>query len=276
MIFLLLVILFISTIFVIYWGSMHWLKVSNHTLYFDDLPDHLEGFRILHISDLHSNSKEYANPDIWHDVERLDFDIAVITGDIILGQAWNHSGPILELEPQRPYLEALAARVPTFFVEGNHEAHHYRQMLQFMDEVGIVFLRNETTTLEVNGGSLEIIGTKDLSTLRRIGFDDFNALFAAQSDNFQVVLTHQPQLFDRFKDSGINLAFAGHTHGGQLRLPFFPTIYAPNQGFWPTYGAGIYRHGDAVMHVSSGIGTTYFPIRFWNRPEVSIIELRRN
>ena len=272
--FLIPLVLIFSIVFAIYWGSMRWLKVSTHILYFDDLPEHLEGLRILHISDLHSNDKERANPDIWRHVDGLDFDIAAITGDIILGQAWNHSGPILELEPQRLYLEALAARVPTFFVEGNHEAHHYRQMLQFMDEVGIAFLRNEVVILEVNGGPFEIIGTKDFSNLRRAGFDDFYELFDDVSDNFQLVLTHQPQLFDRFKDSGANLTLAGHTHGGQLRLPFFPTIYAPNQGLWPRYGAGLYRHGDAVMHVSRGIGTTYFPIRFWNRPEIAVIELR--
>ena len=265
--------LLLTIVFSIYWGSMRWLKVYNHTVHFSDLPAHLEGLRILQISDLHASSQEEVHFDIWSRIENLDFDIAVITGDIILGLVWNHSGPILELEPHREHLAALAARVPTYFVEGNHESHHYAQMSQFMEEVGIHFLRNETAFLEINGGVIEIIGTADNSTLQRDGFDDFYALFDTPSNNFQLVLTHQPQLFDHFKDSGINLTLAGHTHGGQLRLPFLPTIYAPNQGFWPRYGAGFYYYNDAVLYVSRGVTTTYFPIRFWNRPEIAIFEL---
>ena len=266
--------LLLGVVFAIYWGSMRWLKVYNHTVHFSNLPEHLEGLRILQISDLHASCQYEVHFDIWSHIENLDFDIAVITGDIILGLVWNHTGPILELEPHRQHLAALAARVPTFFVEGNHESHHYLQISQFMEEVGIRFLHNETELLEINGGVIEIIGTADFSTLRHIGHYDFDALFAVPSDNFQLVLMHQPQLFDRFKDSGINLALAGHTHGGQLRLPFLPTIYAPNQGFWPRYGAGFYYHYDAVLYVSRGITTTYFPIRFWNRPEIAIFELR--
>jgi len=254
---------------------MNWLKVYNHTVRFSDIPEHLVGLRILQISDLHASSQTEVHFDIWSRIETLEFDIAVITGDIILGLVWNHAGPILELEPHREHLTALAARVPTFFVEGNHEAHHYRQISQFMEEVGIRFLHNDVELLEINGGIIEIIGTADYSTLRFTEFAGFHELFDTPSDNFQLALMHQPQLFDLMKDSGINLALAGHTHGGQLRLPFVPTIYAPNQGFWPRYGAGFYYHNDAVLYVSRGITTTYFPVRFWNRPEIAIFELRR-
>jgi len=271
---LILLALFAITIFVIFWSSTRWLKVYNHVLYFDNLPEHLEGVRILQISDLHSNHPTRMNIDIWRHIDQLDFDIVAITGDIILGRRWFYGGPIDELDAHRQQFTALAASVPTFFVEGNHESHKFPQISTLMDELGIQFLRNDNISLEINGGIIEIIGTADYSTLRRTGFAEFNALFAEQSDNFQLVLTHQPQLFDRFKNSGINLALTGHTHGGQLRLPFVPTIYAPGQGFWPRYGNGFYHHNDAVLYVSRGIGTTYFPLRFWNRPEIAIFELR--
>ena len=271
---LLLLALLLLTVVAIHFGSTRWIKVYHHIIYFDDLPPHLEGFRILHFSDLHSNDTERMNLNIWRHIARLDFDMAAITGDIVLGRPWSHTGPILELEPHREHFAALAQRAPTFFVEGNHESNHFNQISQFMDEVGITFLHNQAAILEINGGTIEIIGTADFSTLQRIGYDGFHTLFNDLSDNFQVVLTHQPQLFDLFKTSGINLALAGHSHGGQVRLPFFPTIYAPNQGLWPAYGAGFYHYGDAVLYVSRGLGTTYFPVRFWNRPSISIIELR--
>ena len=271
---MLAILFLVVAIFAIALASTYWLRVYNHVLYFDDLPPHLEGFRILHLSDLHSDYPNAPNVDIWRHIDRLDFDMVAITGDIILGRRLFYTGPITELDGHRAQFSALAARVPVFFVEGNHESHNSRQVAALMDEIGINFLRNNVAELEVNGGIIEIIGVEDYSTLRFSDFAEFNALFATPGDNFQLVLMHQPQLFDRFKDSGVDLTLAGHTHGGQLRLPFFPTIYAPGQGFWPRYGAGFYYHNDAVMYVSRGIGTTYFPVRFWNRPEIAVIELR--
>ena len=273
---LILLVAFILTCLGITWGSLRWLKVYNHVLHFDGLPAHLDGFRILQISDLHSNSPRRINFDIWRHIDNLNFDIAVITGDIILDPRHTNYGPIEVLEPHRQALIDLANRVPTFFVEGNHESDYFMQFSQFMAEVGIRFLFNERIYLETNGGVLGLIGTADASTLNRHQYlnADFDALFENLTDNFYVVLTHQPQLFDRFKTSGISLAITGHTHGGQIRLPFLPTIYAPGQGFWPRYGNGFYNYGNAVLYVSRGIGTTYFPTRFWNRPEIAVFELR--
>ena len=263
-------------IFGIFYGSVRWLKIYDHVLYFDNLPSHLEGLRILHISDLHSNNPNRMNIDIWRHIDNLEFDIAVITGDIVLDPRYTTYNFFEMLEAHRHGFAALAARVPTFFVEGNHEADYFHQTSQFMDEVGITFLFNDHIFLPVGGGHLEIIGTPDYITLSRNRHLDaeFDRLFENIGGGFQLVLTHQPQIFDRIKDSGINLVLAGHTHGGQIRLPFFPTLYAPNQGFFPRYGAGFYTHNDAVMYVSRGIGTTYFPFRFWNRPEIAVIELR--
>ena len=272
--FVILLVAFFIILTAIIIGSIYWVKVYNHVLYFNNLPPHLEGLRILQISDLHSNHHERMNINIWRHIDNLEFDIVAITGDIILGHRRYYGNPVIELNPHREQLAALAARVPVFFVEGNHESHKFPQISALMEELGIIFLHNDIYLLEVNGGVIEIIGTADNSTLIRYGFEDFYALFDTPSGNFKLVLTHQPQLFDHFKNSGINLTLAGHTHGGQLRLPFVPTIYAPNQGFWPRYGNGFYNHNDAVLYVSRGIGTTYFPFRFWNRPEIAIFELK--
>jgi len=270
--FLIILALICAAVFTIAWVSSRWIRVYNHVLYFENLPPHLEGFRILQISDLHSDSDDM-NIDIWRHIDNLEFDMVAITGDIILGRRQFSSGPITELDPHREQFARLAAKVPTFFVEGNHESHNFPQVAALMDELGINFLRNDAVYHEFNGGIIEIIGLADNSTLQRMRFAGFNELFN-ESENFQLVLMHQPQLFDLFNESGINLALAGHTHGGQIRLPFVPTIYAPGQGFWPRYGAGFYRHNDAVLYVSRGLGTTYFPLRFWNRPEIAVIELR--
>jgi len=260
---------------VIYAGSTRWIRVNSQIIEFEDLPKHLDGLRVLHFSDLHSNHPARMNIDIWPIIRSLDFDVAFITGDIVRVRDRTSRIMVDELNPHRNDLAQLAEGVPTFFVEGNHESHSFAQISQFMNDVGIKMLYNQRYTLNINGGELDIIGTKDFYTMRRLGWDGFYELFSAGSSNFQIVLTHQPQMFDRIKNSGIDLVFAGHTHGGQIRLPFLPTIFAPNQGFFPAYGNGLYRYNDAQMFVSRGIGTTYFPIRFFNRPEIGLFELRR-
>lgn len=261
--------------------SIRWIKVYEHVVYFDDLPEHLQGLRILHISDLHSNHAERMNINIWRHIDELDFDMAVITGDIVTDRGWPLNGPMTHLDPHKPYLAALAQRVPTFFVEGNHESRSVHLFKDIMDNLGITFLYNDIYNFAFGGGYLEIIGTKDLSTLQRMnrhtaysGDHALAELFAKPAD-FRLVLTHQPQIFDLVKHNGQKLMLAGHTHGGQIRLPFLPVLFAPGQGFFPAYGRGFYYHENAQLYVSSGVGTTYFPLRFWNRPIISIHELSR-
>ncbi|MDR2167834.1 MAG: metallophosphoesterase [Clostridiales bacterium] len=255
-------------------GSTRWLKIYEHVVYFDNLPEYLQGLRILQISDLHSNHPTRINIDIWPHIAGLDFDLAVITGDIVLDGAWGAAGPVTYLNPHKDGLSALAARVPTFFVEGNHESRTSNLFVPIMRDLGIRFLLNEVHEFEFGGGLLTIVGTKDHSTMvREDSFDEMLALFDEPAD-FRLVLTHQPQIFDLVNHTGQMLLLAGHTHGGQIRLPFLPTLYAPGQGLMPRYGAGFYHHDDAILYVSRGIGTTYFPIRFWSRPEVAIFELR--
>jgi hypothetical protein len=281
--YLIIILILVTAVIAIAIGSSRWLRVDEHTVYFDGLPSLSEGLRILHISDLHSNSQNRMNIDIWRHIDNLEFDIAVLTGDIISDALHLRSDPTAALNPHKEGLKALALRVPVFFVEGNHESRYYHLFKPAMEELGIIPLKNEYYFLESRG--LYIVGTADYSLMRRANnFSGLDRLFEAgalglplrdENPPFRLVLTHQPQTFDRFKDSGPMFVLSGHTHGGQIRLPFLPVLYAPEQGFLPRYGCGLYYHGDSVMYVSSGIGTTYiFPFRFWNRPIVTILELR--
>lgn len=92
-------------------------------------------------------------------------------------------------------------------------------------------------------------------------------------NEFTILLSHRPELFESYVDGNIDLVLSGHAHGGQFRLPFVGGVLVPNQGFFPKYDAGLFTEGMTTMIISRGIGNSAFPFRFNNRPEVILIEL---
>jgi predicted MPP superfamily phosphohydrolase len=96
----------------------------------------------------------------------------------------------------------------------------------------------------------------------------------ARGEDYTVLLSHRPELFDVYVQNGVDLVLSGHAHGGQFRVPFLGGLVAPNQGLFPQYDGGVYKSGKTTMIVSRGIGNSAFPFRINNRPELVIVELK--
>ena len=249
-----------------YIASKRWLAVRREQAAFDWLPERLNGLKILHISDLHGNSPDRMNLDIWPVIAQLDFDMAVITGDMIIND-------MRQLDPHMSSIRKLARRAPVFFVEGNHEMLFFEEMADLMKSAGVTVLANECQTWNIGKyGPVHIIGLRDYCVLQMKKPMESAALLNGRSGGFHLILSHEPQVFKQMKRLKLGLLLAGHTHGGQVRIPAMPTLYAPGQGLFPQYGDGWYAEGYNKMYVSKGIGVTLFPVRLFNRPEVAVIE----
>lgn len=92
-------------------------------------------------------------------------------------------------------------------------------------------------------------------------------------NQYTILLSHRPELFNVYAAHSIDLILSGHAHGGQVRLPFVGGLVAPNQGLFPKYDEGIYEIGPSKMVVSRGLGNSIFPVRINNRPELVVITL---
>ena len=230
-----------------------WLRVVH-----DEIPARVPRPLLLaHVSDLHTSGLGTIERSTLGAIDSAQPDFVVVTGDVV------DDG---NLEHARPFFERLHPPLGTFVVSGNWESWKPTRPDQrtFYDSVGAHYLFNESREL---AAGVWIIGVDDALA----GAPDApRALAKVPPGVFRIALFHSPIAFDTLAPS-IDLAFAGHTHGGQVRVPLWgPLWLPPGSG---RYVEGWYTQGDARMHVSRGIGESVLPVRFWCRPELSFVRL---
>ena len=147
--------------------------------------------------------------------------------------------------------------------------------------MGVTVLEDETQHLEIEGEKILLAGVDDPAFSDNYSSADSVPIMQTKleelmsDDIYTVLLSHRPELFGVYCEYEADLVLSGHAHGGQFRIPFIGGLYAPDQGFFPEYDAGLYTDGKTNMLVSRGIGNSKIPIRFNNRPEVIAVELKK-
>ena len=227
----------------------------------------LEGFRITQISDLHNKEFGKDNCRLLALTEAQLPDLLVITGDLT-----DSYHP--DLDKALDTAERLAKLAPCYYVTGNHEHRMSREkqesFYQGLEDRGVRLLRNEAVTLGL-GQSFRLLGV-DCNLART---DILRDLMAGRPESeLNILLSHKPHYAKYYEKAGVDLVLAGHAHGGQWRLPGVGGLYAPGQGPFPKYTAGMYRLGKTVMCVSRGLGNSSFPLRVENKPELVTVILR--
>lgn len=256
------------------WGNTA-LEINAYTIVSNRLPRGFSGFRIAQISDLHNARMGADNGKLLTLLREAEPDIIVITGDMVDSY---HTDIGIALR----FAESAMEIAPCYYVTGNHEARiaEYDDLKSGLESAGVVVLENQRIELERNGETVALIGVDDPSFQTDYLTGDSAAVMSGTlnrltgEDAFTILLSHRPELFDTYKAHGIDLVFSGHAHGGQFRLPFVGGLVAPNQGLFPKYDSGLYTQGNTNMLVSRGIGNSIIPIRFNNRPEIIVVELR--
>lgn len=266
-----ILLIFIMVIWVL-WANTA-LEVSEYTICSDKIPESFDGYRIVQISDLHNASFGENNDKLLKMIEAAEPDMILITGDLV--DSWN-----TDIHIGIRFAEAVTKIAPTYFVTGNHEARisQYDTLKSGLEESGVVILENEGLLIEHDGEQISLIGLDDPSfrTSYLIGNEKTvtaEMLVEPEGEAYTILLAHRPELFDTYVEAGVDLVFSGHAHGGQFRLPFIGGLYAPGQGLFPEYDAGIYTQATTTMVVSRGLGNSIFPVRINNRPEVVIVIL---
>ena len=270
-----MVAVIIALIIWIAWGNTA-LELNTYTISSSELPESFDGFRIAHVSDLHNAEMGKGNENLLTLLRDVDPDMIAITGDLIDSRN-------TDIEIALQFIREAEKIAPCYYVTGNHEAriNEYGELKAGMDAAGVIILEDAQTEISMEGQTITLIGVNDPSFQTDYLFGDSETVMSSKlielhsdEDEFTMLLSHRPELFETYADHDVDLILSGHAHGGQFRLPFIGGVVAPNQGLFPQYDAGIYMDGNTNMLVSRGIGNSILPFRINNRPEVIIIELK--
>lgn len=256
------------------WGNLT-PELNSYTVTSDKLPEAFDRFRIAHVSDLHNTELGKDNKKLLEMLRNAQPDIIAITGDLIDSRN-------TDVDVALHFVQEAVKIAPCFYVTGNHEARisEFAEFKTELENSGVTVLEDERFEIGQSGETFVLLGVDDPSFQTDYLFGDSETVMQSKltklikaDDSYTVLLSHRPELFETYVNSGVNLVLSGHAHGGQFRLPFIGGIIAPNQGFFPEYDAGLYTSNSTCMAVSRGIGNSLFPFRLNNRPEIILIEL---
>lgn len=264
---ILLIIMLILVLF--FFQQNHHLVVTNYIYESERLPCEFDGYKIVQISDLHNIEFGAKNNALIAKVKECSPDIVVITGDIVDSTKTNVDIAI-------NLSKELCKICPTYYVTGNHEiwlnGTEYEKLLNGLKDNGVNILNNAVYETKKEKSSIYVIGLDDRSLTSNAYSKVTQEI---NEDTFKILLAHEPQYLKFYSDKSVDLVISGHTHGGQIRLPKFGGLIAPDQeGFFPKYTKGEYTDKKTTMIVSGGLGNSVVPIRLFNYPEIVCTKLQ--
>ena len=280
--------LFFLTILLFIYGMIfgkYNYKVIKHVLYFDDLPENFEGFRLVQISDIHAGS--FNNPAAVQRginmIKKENADLFVFTGDLVNNKAE-------EIKPWISYFSQIKAPYGQFSILGNHDYGDYvqwnndqdkrnnlQQLKSYHKELGFNLLLDTHAEIKKDGQHIILAGVENWG----IGFgergDLKKALLGTNVNDFKILLSHDPTHWEaqvKNFNSKIQLTLSGHTHGMQFGIEVLGIKWSPVK-FRYKHWAGIKTENGRVLNINRGFGFLGFSGRVGIWPEITVIELRK-
>jgi uncharacterized protein len=257
------------------WEPYH-PKIVHLEMRFPRWPDALDGFRIVQLSDLHYDPYFGSKPiEIAVRITNgLSPDLVALTGDFVTIPPIETRANLLraaeQIEPCTQLLKPLRSRYGSFAVLGNHDEFSDPDIVaRGLAAHGIQVLRNRAIPIEHDGARLFLAGVEDVLG----GNADLDAAMRGiSSDEAVILLAHEPDFADGAARFPIGLQLSGHSHGGQIRVPYLWPLFLP--ALSRKYPKGLYQVGELALYTNVGIGTIHIPMRWNCLPEITVVTLR--
>lgn len=242
------------------------IQVVEHELFFEQLPATFDGYRILHLTDLHIDSLPGIEDAISERVAPLRYDACVMTGDYRLRTYGEYSTNVRL--PLAQIMSNLYAPDGVYATLGNHDTH---PAVELLEDLGAQVLTNE-----------HVVFRRGVDRITLTGIDDPHYYFTTEAvdslrqsgDGFKIALVHSPELYQETASYGYHLYLCGHTHGGQVCLPTgTPILRNLNKGHHLVQG--LWKEEQMIGYTSPGCGVSGIPVRYFSRGEITLFTLRR-
>jgi len=256
----------------------HWVEVLERSIVLNQLSSAFDGLRLVQISDIHMD--EYTEPlflrHVVHKINALKPDVVLLTGDFVSTGPASHRFARKAAWQCAEILDELACK-ERIAVMGNHDVSvSIPEVTQALTAHGILVLNDAHTSLTRGSSRLWLSGMIDPADCVPLPERAIPVEIRHKDDEPVILLCHSPdyadQLLARPVGSAVSLMLSGHTHGGQIRLPFFGPIVTPYLG--SKYIHGLFRLDQLQLNVNRGIGAVGVPFRFNCPPELTVLTLR--
>lgn len=283
--FFVLLIFLAAVVLFFWWGyqeNQH-LVVTRYQIRSKEIPFSFHGSKIAFLSDLHNNEFGKKNQRLKEALLKEKPDIVLVGGDMLVGKPGESCLVPLEL------MLWIKKHFPMIYGMGNHEYRVrqnimlyqtlYQEYEKVLEKNGIEILDNKRRYWEKDGERIVIYGlTIGQYYYKRLKIEEMDKEYVTEclgkrERGFSILLAHNPVHFPAYAGWGANLVLAGHNHGGVMRLPWLGGVISPNYRIFPKYDVGEFYQGESTMLLSAGLGSHTLPFRFFNPPELLIIQL---
>ena len=280
-----IVLIFIALIFIgILICFVKKIDVTKYTISNEKIPEEFNGFKIVQLSDFHSQGYRNTTEDIINKVKDINPDIIVMTGDMV---SWDME----DIDEVKVLIKSLVELYPIYYIDGNHEhlaeilrPGKYVAFIEFMKELGVTTIKNDYIEIYKGDKSINLYGINlPLDGATGLYVKKFQleknyvekTLPEVDKDKFNILLAHTPTFIKQYSQWGADLVLCGHMHGGIVRIPFTNIgLLSPERTIFPKYAAGKFKVNGSIMIVNRGIGGSSFDLRLFNNPEITVITLR--
>ncbi len=256
-IFLCLIILFVVIYLDARYLNTTGLKVNEIPIYIDNFYDDYNGFKIAHFSDVLYGSTTDINSlkKVVTKINELNADVVIFTGNLLYNDNINTE----ETEKITKELSNIKAKLYKFAIIGNNDQDYLSTYQSILNESSFTLLDN-TNKLIYNNSSIP---------LNFIGLTNTDNLELYNNEYFNITLTHYPDNIKKLDNTP--LVFAGHSLGGQIKIPFIGGLIKTEGA--NTYLDSYYEVNNTKLYISNGIGTTKLKIRLFNKPSITLYRL---
>lgn len=254
---------------------------STYKIHMPKLHANVKDKKIVFLSDTHfrKNLSHSFIDRLLIQIEKINPDLIFFGGDIIHKETSD-----MVIEHVKDFFSQLGNIAPTYTILGNHDLSNTRikEIEGVLNRAGVQLLKNEATWISFDqpGAGFWLTGLNDYDSSIGIKNDVLKPIKMPKDSKNEpkILLTHYPHYFEKYltnDDKRPDLILAGHAHGGQVILPIIGGLYAPGQGYNPTYDFGVFtseKHPNSRLILTRGLGNSSCPLRINNRPEIVIIE----